>query len=82
MTLAGWNKKTAHDILQPGQQLVIWSQAAKRKPVNYTIQNGDSLWAISRKFNVTVADVREWNGLSDRSMLQPGQNLRLYLDET
>jgi membrane-bound lytic murein transglycosylase D len=81
-TLASWNKKTAHDLLKPGQQLVIWSQAAKRKSVNYTIKNGDSLWAISRKFNVSVADVREWNGLSDRSMLQPGQNLRLYLDET
>ncbi|MED5510732.1 MAG: LysM peptidoglycan-binding domain-containing protein [Pseudomonadota bacterium] len=81
-TLATWNKKTAHDILKPGQQLVIWTQAAKRKSVNYTIKNGDSLWAISRKFNVSVADVREWNGLSDRTMLQPGQNLRLYLDET
>jgi membrane-bound lytic murein transglycosylase D len=26
--------------------------------------------------------VREWNGLSDRTLLQPGQNLKLYLDET
>jgi membrane-bound lytic murein transglycosylase D len=61
----------------------MWaSQSAQRKPVSYTIQNGDSLWAISRKFNVSVAQVREWNGLSDRSMLQPGQSLRLFLDET
>jgi membrane-bound lytic murein transglycosylase D len=82
-TLTGWNKKTANDTLQPGQQLVMWaSQSAQRKPVSYTIQNGDSLWAISRKFNVSVAQVREWNGLSDRSMLQPGQSLRLFLDET
>lgn len=82
-TLTGWNKKTAMDTLQPGQQLVLWaSQSAQRKPVSYTIKNGDSLWAISRKFNVSVAQVREWNGLSDRSMLQPGQNLRLFLDET
>jgi membrane-bound lytic murein transglycosylase D len=82
-TLTGWNKKTAHDTLQPGQQLVLWSsQKAARKHVSYTIQNGDSLWAISRKFNVSVAQVREWNGLSDRSMLQPGQSLRLFLDET
>jgi membrane-bound lytic murein transglycosylase D len=29
-----------------------------------------------------VAQVREWNGLSDRTLLQPGQNLKLYLDET
>lgn len=82
-TLTGWNKKTPKDMLKPGQKLVLWSQgAAKRKSVNYTIQDGDSLWAISRKFNVSVSQVREWNGLSDRALLQPGQNLRLYLDET
>ncbi|WP_297809643.1 LysM peptidoglycan-binding domain-containing protein [uncultured Methylophaga sp.] len=81
-TLADWNQKTAQDTLQPGQQLVLWSQPEQRKSVSYTIKNGDSLWAISRKFNVSVAQVREWNGLSDRAMLQPGQNLRLYLEET
>lgn len=81
-TLAGWNQKTANDVLRPGQQLVLLSQSDKRKSVSYTIKNGDSLWAISRKFNVSVAQVREWNGLGDRALLQPGQNLRLYLDET
>lgn len=81
--LTSWNKKTARDVLQPGQKLVILSQAKEqRKSVSYTIRNGDSLWGISRKFNVSVAQVREWNGLSDRAMLQPGQNLRLYIDET
>jgi peptidoglycan lytic transglycosylase D len=81
-TLASWNQKTVNDILQPGQQLVLWAQENKRKPVTYTIKQGDSLWAISRKFNVSMTDVREWNGLSDRTLLQPGQNLKLYLDET
>lgn len=81
-TLADWNQKTTRDLLQPGQKLVIWSQAEQAKSVSYTIKNGDSLWAISRKFNVSVAQVREWNGLSDRALLQPGQNLKLYLEET
>lgn len=82
-TLADWNQQTAQDTLHPGQQLVLWSeQTEQRKSVSYTIKNGDSLWAISRKFNVSVAQVREWNGLSDRALLQPGQNLRLYLEET
>ena len=82
-SLTKQNKKSARDILHAGQKLVITTTAEDiRKSVNYTIKNGDSLWAISRKFNVSVADVKEWNGLSDRSTLQPGQNLKLYIDET
>ncbi|EEF79924.1 lytic transglycosylase [Methylophaga thiooxydans] len=81
-TLTQWNKQSNHAVLQPGQTLVIWTNDVQRKSVNYTIRDGDSLWGISRKFNVSVAQVREWNGLSDRTLLQPGQNLTLYLDET
>ncbi len=82
ITLTQQNKRSANDILHAGQKLVITSEVDIRKSVNYTIKDGDSLWAISRKFNVSVADVKEWNGLSDRSTLQPGQNLTLYIDET
>jgi len=46
--------------------------------INYKIRSGDSLWAISRKFNVHMTQVREWNGLSDRTLLKPGQNLTIY----
>jgi membrane-bound lytic murein transglycosylase D len=82
-TLTQQNNKSAKDILRAGERLVITSAAADiRKSVSYTIKDGDSLWAISRKFNVSVADVKEWNGLSDRSTLQPGQSLKLYIDET
>jgi membrane-bound lytic murein transglycosylase D len=81
-TLTQQNKKSAKDILRAGEKLIITSAADVRKSVNYTIKDGDSLWAISRKFNVSVADVKEWNGLSDRSTLQPGQSLKLYIDET
>ncbi|HHA19799.1 MAG TPA: LysM domain-containing protein, partial [Methylophaga sp.] len=49
---------------------------------NYRIRSGDSLWKISQKFNVSVAQVREWNGLSERTLLQPGQRLTLYVDVT
>jgi membrane-bound lytic murein transglycosylase D len=81
-SLTEWNNTHKDAVLQPGQSLIVWANSDQRKSVNYIIRNGDSLWAISRKFNVSVAQVREWNGLSDRTLLQPGQNLTLYLDET
>jgi hypothetical protein len=29
-----------------------------------------------------VAQVRDWNGLSERTLLKPGQNLTLHIDVT
>lgn len=86
--LANWNGKAPKDTLHQGQKLVIWQQnnnaktTNKTKTINYTIRSGDSLWKVSQKFNVSVAQVREWNGLSDRSLLYPGQSLTLYVDMT
>lgn len=85
--LADWNGKTPGDILHPGQTLVIWEQnispqLAHLREINYIIRQGDSLWKISRQFNVRVADVKAWNNLSDRSPLHPGQQLTIYVSKT
>lgn len=86
--LASWNGKAPGDTLHLGQKLAVWtknktaSSSKNIRTVNYKIRNGDSLWKISQKFNVSVAQVREWNGLSDRTLLKPGQNLTLYVDIT
>ena len=84
--LTNWNSKAPADMLHPGQELVIWTSKKsaggndKLRPVNYKIRSGDSIWTISRKFNVSVAQVREWNGLSKRTVIKPGQTLTLYVD--
>lgn len=42
----------------------------------YQVKDGDSLWAISRKFNISADKLKEWNNLaSDR--LQPGNRLKM-----
>ncbi len=54
---------------------------AERRRVNYTVRNGDSLWTISRKFRVTVGDLKEWNtSLGGQRYLRPGQKLVMYVD--
>lgn len=86
--LTKWNNKAPADTLHLGQKLVIWTKGKSKslndkiRTINYKIRSGDSLWKISKKFKVSVAEVREWNGLSERTLLKPGQNLTLHIDVT
>lgn len=51
--------------------------------IGYRVRRGDSLALISRKFNVTVAQLLRWNKrLNKGHYLQPGQQLTLYVDVT
>ncbi|MDD3519130.1 MAG: LysM peptidoglycan-binding domain-containing protein, partial [Chromatiales bacterium] len=49
--------------------------------VSYSVRNGDSLYSISRRFSVAVADIRRWNRV-EGDLLRPGQRLTLYVDPT
>ena len=43
----------------------------------YQVRRGDSLWTISQRFKITVADLKAWNDLRADAHLQPGQTLRV-----
>jgi type II secretory pathway predicted ATPase ExeA/LysM repeat protein len=64
----GWGTLTS----QPSQV----SQAPQR----YTVQRGDTLYGISRRFRVSVGELSHWNGLSDGAPLLAGQRLVVYAD--
>ncbi len=53
----------------------------KNPPRHYKIQSGDSLWKISRMFDVKVEIIQEMNGLDSES-LKPGIELSLPADTT
>lgn len=42
----------------------------------YRVQNGDSLWTISRKFSASTADIKKWNNLKS-NLIHPGSQLKL-----
>lgn len=55
---------------QPGTGTSTGSTSGKV----YTVQSGDSLWLISVKYNVSIADLKSWNHLTS-DMIYPGQQL-------
>lgn len=43
----------------------------------YTVKRGDTVWAISRKFGVTVKEIAEWSGLNNANIIRVGQKLTI-----
>lgn len=73
------------DFLQIGDKLKIHqnanpvvSQANTPVPVQgqYTVQAGDSLWSIAHRHNITVARLKEFNGLNT-DFIKIGQTLNI-----
>jgi len=42
----------------------------------YQVQNGDSLWKISRKFRISTSEIKKWNNLKS-NIIHPGSTLKL-----
>lgn len=95
--LARWNGMAPGDTLSVGKELVIknggtsgsaaatetaTSPDGTRRKIRYTVRRGDSLSRISSRFNVSVAELKKWNQISEQRYLQPGQKLNLYVDVT
>jgi membrane-bound lytic murein transglycosylase D len=45
--------------------------------VTYKVRKGDTLHSIARLYDVTVSQVRSWNGLNETGVIVPGQVLRI-----
>lgn len=84
-SLAKWNGMGPRDTLRIGQKIVIWknsSDGAIIRTVNYKVRSGDTISAIANKFKVTSSDIVKWNNLTKQKYIQPGQQLKLYVDVT
>ncbi|MDP1666947.1 MAG: LysM peptidoglycan-binding domain-containing protein [Methylobacter sp.] len=85
--IAGWNKITSKSALVSGQKLTIKAanqqavaSSAGIRSISYTVKQGDSLAQISRKFNVSIADLRKWNPPIISNSLTPGKKLKVILN--
>ncbi|GGH97492.1 LysM peptidoglycan-binding domain-containing protein [Arthrobacter liuii] len=85
------NNLQGNTIIYPGQKLKLSGSAAPAAPApaaapaapataggaTYTVKPGDTLGAIAAKHNVALSDVFSWNNLSMRSIIYPGQKIKV-----
>ncbi|MDD5578447.1 MAG: LysM peptidoglycan-binding domain-containing protein [Methylobacter sp.] len=87
--IADWNKISLKTALVPGRKLSIKAldpqlatASSTIRLIHYTVHKGDSLLQISRKFNVPLTDLRKSNANTLIKGLQPGQKLKVLVDNS
>ena len=73
--LQRWNKLSGNN-LKAGQTLVMQDtrKPSGKKPTQYKVQKGDSLYMVAKRFNVEMQHLKRWNPNSAKA-LKPGQML-------
>ena len=91
------NNLQPNTIIYPGQKIKLSGTAgapasapapAPAAPApastggSYTVKSGDTLGAIAARHNVSLSDVFSWNGLNMRSIIHPGQKIKVGAGES
>lgn len=85
--IAAWNNISPNGSLKLGQRLVIKGGAqqvasvSSTRLIRYTVKPGDSLMQLSRKFGVSLNDLRKSNPAASKG-LRPGQSIKILVDNS
>jgi membrane-bound lytic murein transglycosylase D len=85
--IAAWNNISPNSNLRLGQKIVIkggapqLASASSTRLIRYTVKRGDSLMNLSRKFGVSLNELRKSNPHAAKG-LRPGQNIKILVDNT
>lgn len=90
------NNLQPNTIIYPGQKIKLSGSASAPAPApaspapaapasaggSYTVKSGDTLGAIAARHNVRLSDVFSWNNLNMRSIIYPGQQIKVGAGES
>lgn len=56
-------------------------ESKDKRVIYYTVQNGDTLSEIAKRYDVSVKELGSINGITDVNLIYPGQILKIYPEE-
>ncbi len=86
--LSRWNNLDPEKKLMPGDKLKIkinspsdpvgeLPKKKEGKEIIYVVKEGDTLWSIAKKYNVTISEIKSWNNLNGGDRIHPSDRLKL-----
>ena len=71
------------DLIIAGREIMVprgsaWESKQKPREQIYEVQSGDTLWNISKKFEVSIEDLVLWNEIDIEQPLQINQEVKIF----
>jgi membrane-bound lytic murein transglycosylase D len=78
------SRDQASYTLSSAQRMKALQSANKKNKtrLNHIVQNGESFWTISRRYQVNMHSLAKWNGMAVRDPLRKGQKLVVWTNNT
>lgn len=75
--------KSLDEYVLSNEQRLASLQSRKRSghQIKHTVVSGDTLWDLSRKYDVSSSRIAKWNGMAPGDMLMPGKTLVIWLED-
>tara|TARA_Y100001954_G_scaffold128436_2_gene137593 strand:+ start:1124 stop:2647 length:1524 start_codon:yes stop_codon:yes gene_type:complete len=71
-----YNYKTKNKVDAPSDLY------ANRTELIHHVRKGESLGLIAQRYNVRISDLREWNNISSKAYIHPGQKMIVFTHNT
>lgn len=72
------NEKTIYNYKNQDVQTAPLELYSNRSEIIHRVRNGESVGLIAQRYNVRVSDIREWNNISSKKYIHPGQRLVIF----